>query len=125
MRKIDYYKSLEDIIMRGITLIRMSDMISSNKETSKSDIDKLKNISTEFFNMISEINSCKLNKTKKQFMTQLVLNMQAQTNSKISLTPAPESNAKDKRINPDPMITIDDYIRDPMINIDDIRNGNT
>lgn len=109
--RIDYYKSLEDIIMRGITLIRMSDMISSNKETSKLDIDKLKNISTEFFNMISEINSCELNKTKKQFMTQLVLDMQAQTNSKVSLTPAPESNAKDTRINPDPMIAIDDYLR--------------
>ena len=112
--RIDYYKSLEDIIMRGITLIRMSDMISSNKETSKLDIDKLKNISTEFFNMISEINSCELNKNKKQFMTQLVLDMQAQTNSKVSL-PAPESNAKDARINSDPMITIDDYLR----------NGNT
>ena len=104
MNNKEYNKLLEDTIIKGISLIRINDMVMNSNGNRLNKIKEFKKILTEFFNLLSTINNSNLSKGKKQ----LLINCYSIIQDQINNDPFTENmNIEERNDLPIPPITID------------------
>lgn len=81
MNNKEYNKLLEDTIIKGISLIRINDMVMNSNGNRLNKIKEFKKILTEFFNLLSTINNSNLSKGKKQLLINCYSIIQDQINN--------------------------------------------